>query len=251
MRTRENILDQYERIKGVFGFHPMEVSQGSQEWLYMKMGVISASNSHKVCSSGTTRRTYLKHLLAQIFTSEMPEIKAKPMEWGKMHEGSARARYEFEIQKQIVEYPIIFKDDTLRIGASPDGIIHDDSSGNEIKCPYTTEVHLDLLLDEKIKSEYEFQVQHSMYVTGADSWHFSSFDPRMRVKPFIVKIIPRNEVFIKLFDDAYYDFIYMMDKYLRMNGIEFGFQWNLEEYKKLNNNIKHETEIITDSVVTF
>lgn len=233
MKTDQEIRKDLEQYTGVLGFNLNEVEQGAPEWLYAKLGVISASNAARACGSKVARNTYMLELLAQVFTSEQKEIKAKPMEWGKMYEVAARAQYEFQIKGEIKEYPFMFKDTRMRVGASPDGLIHSKSAGNEIKCPYTTQVHLDLLINEKVKKDYEYQVQHSMYVTGADQWHFASYDPRMNIKPLVIKIMDRNEQFMELFRDAYHQFAYEMDKILHSQGISYGFQWSQEEYDKL------------------
>jgi len=224
MLSIAEINKRYKDASEVLGFNPSEIKQGSDEWLHMKLGVISASNASKIINPKTqTYESYMHDLIAQVLTAEQHNISSKSMEWGNMHEDAARAMYEFELDKQIIEYPFIYKNKDMRAGCSPDGLMG--KLGCEIKCPYTSKVHVDMAVAAKVKKEYEHQVQFSMWVTDADVWHFCSYDPRAKKKPLVVKVIERNEVFMDLYDVAVPEFVKRMNEKLEILDIEWGFQW--------------------------
>jgi hypothetical protein len=131
----------------------------------------------------------------------------------------------------VLETPFIYANADMRYGCSPDGIA-DEQSGVEIKCPFTTKVYLDFLLNEEIKPEYIDQVQFSMFVTGLPYWHFANYDPRMKVKSFHVVTIERDEAKMKTFEDAVGQMTYDMDKLLERMGLKFGDQWAYEPLRK-------------------
>ena len=116
----------------------------------------------------------------------------------------------------------------MRCAISPDGLLMDDSHGLEIKSPFTTQVHIDTLLNGNIKPDYYVQCQYSMWVTGWNRWDFCSYDNRMRgCASNRLHVIPvkRDEHYMKLFDERVPAFIKKMDEALAKLGFEFGDQW--------------------------
>ena len=247
MKRISAINESYEKFKPTLGFDLREIKQVSPEWFAARLGVITSTGAAKVCGSKVVRATYMKQIIAEIITGEAKgQISAKPLEHGIMNEPRARATYRMELEARfeaigepienaiITELPFVFKDDTMRVGTSLDGVLLGLDATLEIKCPWNSEHHIEIVESAKIKKEYEFQTQHHAYVMDADCIHFGSFDPRFRKKKLVVKEIPRNEVFMNLFDDSYAEFNYNIDKTLKnFWSTEFGFQWDLKEYKKL------------------
>lgn len=229
MRTLKEIKEHLASLESVFGFNPCEVEQGSPEWHVMKHGIPSASNSGKLLSKkGTaTRQTYMNELIAQVATGLTHEISAKPLEWGRAHEDSARVSYEFAQNITPHELPFIYKTDLegfdLRVGCSPDG--YSDARGMEIKCPFNTTNHIEFLANDKIKPEYIKQVQYSMWITGQGQWDFASYDPRMTVMPIKIVTIDRDEKLMTEFDEKVPEFLTEMDVILNKLGLEFGAHW--------------------------
>lgn len=205
----------------------LKADQGSNEWRTGKLGVISASNiSCVLAKKGTaTREGYISELIAQIATGEMAEINGPALRWGKEQEQSARSAYEFETGAVVSEVGFIYTNDK-RAGCSPDGII-ESLKGVEIKCPFTSKVHVDFLAMEKIKLEYIYQVQFSMWVTGFESWDFCSFDPRFKKHLLKIHTIQRDEELMKRFDIEVPAFIAEMDAVLEKIGVSFGDQWTI------------------------
>lgn len=203
------------------------IQQGSQQWLQMKLGVISASNVHKaIAKKGTdTREGYMSELIGQIATREMPQIDGPALRWGTENEASARSAYEIVAGYDVEEVAFIYGLDK-RMGVSPDGLTNKRQRGMEIKCPFTTKVHIDFLLMDKIKLEYQYQVQFSLYVTGLEIWDFCSYDKRMIKNQIKIVPVERDEKIMERFRNDIGEFIIDMDKSLDKLEIKFGSQWS-------------------------
>ncbi len=224
-------LDQYAKqiktFQDKFGSDVILGEQGSEAWLQSRLGVITASEVSKaVAKVGTdTRNTYLCQLVAEVATGMVEEINSKYMEWGKLHEGSARAAYEFANDCEIQEVGFIFKDDSFREGASLDGFIQGQNKILELKCPYNPTNYIKFLTQDSIKAEYMYQYQYQMRVTGAEVADFVQYDPRMTVKPFKALTVEIDPEYQAKFDELIPAFISDMDKALNDLGISFGDHW--------------------------
>lgn len=172
---------------------------------------------------------YMNELIGQVCTGLIPDSASfKQAEWGHLNEELARDAYEARNLSIITQAGLIYKDESLRCAISPDGLDEDTNEGLEIKSPFTTQVHIDTLLNGKIKPEYIVQCQYSMWVTGWKVWNFCSYDNRMRGEPKNrLHVIPveRDEEMMKLFDDRVPEFINKMDEALNKLGFKYGDQW--------------------------
>jgi hypothetical protein len=171
---------------------------------------------------------YLYYLAGQVCTGLVCDSTPfKQAEWGHENEPFAREAYEASTMQIVEQCGFIYKDETMRCGISPDGII-DLKKGLEIKNPFTTEVHIATAIDGKIKPEYVTQCQYSMWVTGFDEWDFCSYDHRMRGdasnRLCIIKV-KRDPEMMKKFDDKIPAFIGELDKVIAHFGFKFGDQW--------------------------
>lgn len=176
----QRLLQRLKQAGQSLGFNPLEVEQGSYEWHKMRLGVITASKAkHVVAKAGSaTRRTYMAELVAEIMTgAPLEQISSKAIEWGRENEGPAIETYSFITGRHVERLPFIYSED-MRCGCSPDGI--DDLGGVEIKAPFNTTNHILSIVDGRVKDEYVWQIQFSLWVSGLDSWSFASYDPRMR-----------------------------------------------------------------------
>lgn len=223
-------------VNSFTGVNTFNIEQGTDEWRKHRAGVITASNAYLVVKddkkSGEMpdmKKGYLNQLIGQVCTGLVPESSSfKQAEWGHMNEELARDAYEARNFSVITQAGLIYKDESLRCAISPDGLEMDDKRGLEIKSPYTTQVHVDTLLNGNIKPEYVVQCQYSMWVTGWDSWDFCSYDNRMRgdaKNRLHVIRIQRDEEMMKVFDERIPAFIKKMDEALAKLGFEFGDQW--------------------------
>lgn len=160
------------------------IEQGSEEWLSMRLGWITASRFKDVKSNGRggapskTRLSYMYQLAAEAITGERVEsFSSEYMDWGTKTEPQACAMYELD-SGNSVDHPAFIKWNKVnKIGISPDGIISVDG-GLEIKCPKTT-TQIETFLSGKMPTSHAPQVQGSLWVTGREWWDFVSFDPRI------------------------------------------------------------------------
>jgi len=192
-----------------------EVEQGSDSWLEIRRGKVTASRVADVLAKTKTgvsasRANYLIELALQRVTGVIePSFMNDAMQWGKDNEQTARTAFEvahnvFVDQVAFVDHPTI-KD----FGCSPDGVIGD--SLLELKCPYQSAVHWSYFKDG-CPSKYYTQIQAQMSCTGAKSVWFVSYDGRMP---------PRSQLYIEeVLRDA--DFIEKLESEVKqfLNEVE-------------------------------
>lgn len=173
------------------------IEQGSDEWLQMRAGKVTASNFSKVMAKGAgkTRKTYLYQLAAEILTSAPIEtFKNAAMEWGNECEPQARAMYEFNEDVEVEE--VTFIHGIEGVGVSPDGLVGDNGM-LEIKSPNTT-TQIERYLSGKFPSTYKAQVQGQLWVAEREWEDFLSFDPRIEGKASYFKIrVERDDSYIR------------------------------------------------------
>src|SRR4051812_45577582 len=103
---------------------------GSSEWLRDRLGVKTASESHALMPDKKTgkpklaaRKTYMNQLIGEVCTGYSEEIFAKSLEWGKLNEEAAIAAFEFHSGKQVSKSGLVYKNESRREAATPDGLI--------------------------------------------------------------------------------------------------------------------------------
>lgn len=184
-----------------------DVEQGSEEWLMMRLGKLTASKFADVMSKGRgdkpskTRESYIYQLAAEILTGQPVEsFKNSAMEWGNECEPAARAAYELANDVDVIQCAFIELSD--RVGVSPDGLVGEDGLV-EIKCPNTT-TQLKRFISGEFPKEYMAQVQGQMWVSGREWCDFVSFDPRIDGDAgyFQVRVARDIDYIIKLKDEC-------------------------------------------------
>lgn len=209
----------------------LTIEQGTEAWLKARLGVLTASCAHDLMPNKTNGKrkaswdSYMIQLISEVCTGKGEEINAKALEWGRVNEVSARAAYEFEANEMILPGGFIYNLDK-RVGASPDGLVKGKNKGLELKCPFSSQTHIDFILNGAIKDAYVTQVQWSMWVTGFDEWAFASFDPRMKNRMVHIEVIKRDEEMMKMFNELAPKFIKEMDEKLKELGFVYGQQWS-------------------------
>jgi len=176
------------------------IDQGSEEWLKIRLGKVTASGVADVLAKTKTgvsasRGNYLIKLAIQRVTGVVEEsFTNDAMQWGKDNEAQARVAYEvasgnFVDQIAFVDHPAI-----QWFGASPDGLVNNDGLV-EIKCPNSA-THWSYIKDDGPPTKYYIQMQAQMACTGRSWCDFVSYDPRMP---------ERSQLFIKrvMREDAY------------------------------------------------
>lgn len=188
------------------------IEQGSEEWLKIRLGKVTASGVADVLAKTKTgvsasRGNYLIKLAIQRVTGVVEESYTNDaMQWGIDNEAQARVAYEvasgnFVDQIAFVDHPSI-----EWFGASPDGLINDDGLV-EIKCPNSA-THWSYIKDDGPPNKYYIQMQAQMACTGRSWCDFVSFDPRMpeRSRLFIKRVM-REDQYIFLMEEEVKQFL--------------------------------------------
>lgn len=234
MGGQEDGGEQVIYINHITGVDTFKIEQGTDEWLRHRAGCITASRAYDIIKPGRSkgsvseaRNTYMMELIAQVCTGHVQEsVRFKQAEYGHEHEPLAREAYEAREFEVVETCGLVYRDNSLRCAVSPDGIT--DDRGIEIKCPFTTAVHIDTLINGIIKPEYVAQYQYCMWATGLERWDFVSFDPRMRGpaenRLFVKSFTPDADMFAR-FEEEVPKFIADMDEQLDKLGFKYGDQW--------------------------
>lgn len=157
--------------------------QGSQEWLQLRAGRVTASRVADVIARtksgyGASRANYMAELIAERLTGiPAPSFTNAAMQHGVEQEPHARRAYAELMGVEVVEVPFVEHPEIAMFGCSPDGLVGDDGLV-EIKAPNTA-THLETLLTETVPGKYVTQMQVQMAVCGRAWCDFASFDPRL------------------------------------------------------------------------
>ena len=184
------------------------IDQGTDEWLALRYGWITASRFKDVMAKGQgkTRKAYMYHLAAEAITGERAEsFTNEYMEWGTETEPQTRAMYELEAGCDVDQVSFIKLDAQNKIGCSPDGLIGDNGLV-EFKCPKTT-TQIETFLSGKMPTYHNGQVQGQLWISGREWCDFVSFDPRIdgEASYFCVRV-ERDEEYIKELEAACFKF---------------------------------------------
>lgn len=228
MSIYEKALIQLNGLSEVFGFNPNEINQGDPAWHIMRAGVLSASNADKIVAKVGTqgRETYMASLISQICTCTLPdELPFKQLDHGKLYEPLARDALSVALGFiEIKELPFIYKDNSLRIGISPDGV--SDNTVFEIKAPYNGENFFKFACFDSNKSAWRWQAQFQIYATQAERHIFAQYEPRAVLCNNLHYVETEiNQADQKTIDDASQQFIFDLDKALDKMGVSFGRHW--------------------------
>lgn len=176
--------------------------QRTDEWFALRLGRATASRFGDIMAKGrngyepAARKNYRAQLVSERLTGVKDETyTSAAMQWGVDNEETARLRYELRTGNEPVECGF-FTHDTLQAGASPDGLIGDDGL-LEIKCPNSA-THIETLKKQAVPSQYKWQVQGQLWITGRQWCDFVSYDPRMpsNAQVFITRV-QRDDAAIK------------------------------------------------------
>jgi hypothetical protein len=126
---------------------------------------------------------------------------SQDMQNGIDNEPYARAEYENLFDVTIKQVGFVIPDMESKyhdwIGVSPDGLrlqpfellfeTDSFSGGLEIKCP-KAKTHMNYIREGVLPSEYRYQVQGQLFVTGLPFWDFMSWSKGL--KPFVIRVEP-------------------------------------------------------------
>lgn len=152
----------------------------SRKWFECRRNIITASNFGRIIClrEDTGCEGVLKSMLYS------PDLDTKFMEYGREHEQTARLALEKLLNVKIYECGLFIDKMHYVLGATPDGLIGNDTDMVELKCPFSA---ADLTPEDGIrqrkitfwkinkskdifeintKHKYYFQLQGQMHVTG-------------------------------------------------------------------------------------
>ena len=178
-----------------------EMEQGTDEWLALRLGKITASRMKELLSKGRgtapskIAESYMFDLIAEKLTGKPKDFFMNDaMQWGVDTEESARAMYELKHGVDVVEVAFIELDEN--VGMSPDGLVGDDGL-LEIKCPNTT-TQLKRALTDNYSKDYYAQIQMQLWVSDRQWCDFVSYDPRLECDAsYLEQRVLRDEDFIE------------------------------------------------------
>jgi len=171
--------------------------QKSEAWHEARCGRVTGTR-FKALVSGESTQTYkdlVTNIACEIITRRQEDTYTSPdMERGVELEPVARELYAEIMDVRVLEIGFITPDEDTPyaewVGISPDGVIK--NSLLEIKCP-KARTHLEYIEANKLPSEYRYQVQGQLFVTGFEYCDFMSYSEGM--KPFIIRVYPDFELF--------------------------------------------------------
>lgn len=174
------------------------VEQGTDEWLRLRAGKITASEFCSVIGSKGAREKYL-HQIAFERLSDTPvhEVNSPSLRWGTEIETFAREAYELRTGNFVDRAGFIVHPVYPFAGYSADGFVDGDGLV-EIKSPHDEAVHIRTWACG-MPDEHKPQCQGGLWVTGRQWLDFISYDPRMvrSVKHRLyVQRIYRDEIYI-------------------------------------------------------
>ena len=176
------------------------------EWFMQRWTKFTSSEKYKLLPSGEKGavfsaggKTYIKTKALEMSTvlQERPELdEVKSLLHGKVHEYPAYEWYIGETKNYSMVHLgtdtplfLVDNDNPKESGGSPDGLSLGETqiiAGLETKCPRNSMYHFDRLLWKDqwdIKANYiscYTQIQDLLRITGADFWHFLSYDDRQK-----------------------------------------------------------------------
>lgn len=163
-------------------FTVINAPQRSPEWFAARLGRVTGSKAGCVLMGEKTagRADYVLQLALERLTGvvEEPGYVSAEMQRGIDKEPLARIRAESE--GAFIRETGFLRHDHLMIGASLDGDEDDFRCIWEFKCPKST-THVKYLRTNgaALLADYQAQVVHGLFVTGAERAIIASFDDRM------------------------------------------------------------------------
>ena len=159
--------------------------QQTAKWFFDRTGCLTASRFSAVLKrkrDGTPTQAYydlLDTIVAERITGDSIGIGDAPaLVWGRDHEAEARETYEAETGRFVDLVGFIPHPDIKYLGASPDGLVDNDGL-IEIKCPFSTVVHLKRIRAGVVPPEYVPQMLLQCICTGRKWVDFVDYDPRL------------------------------------------------------------------------
>lgn len=199
-----------------------DIVQGSDEWLRVRLGLVTASKLHNMITpkkeeiSDAKIQTYAKVLSVEVGYNDLDsDFKSAAMQDGNDKEPDVRQLYQEEAFTLVEQVGFIMSD-CGNYGYSPDGLVGDDGL-IEIKCQKANK-HCEFLINKReIPFEYKCQMQGGMFITGRKWCDYVVYNDQIKdkSKQLIIKRVFRDEEFIKKLEAGIQKVIETRDSYLK------------------------------------
>lgn len=164
--------------------------QGSDEWLALRVGKVTASELDRLVDTkfemrtGEGPKTFLYEKAAESFRGQpLPGFSSWETEEGQAMEDDARRWFAAFTTHKVRTVGFVESDDGL-FGCSPDGLL-DHDGGVEIKSPQVTN-QIRYFLEGRVPPAYLAQIHGSIFATGRPWWAFVSY--RRHYPPVVIKV---------------------------------------------------------------
>lgn len=178
-----------------------DITQGSDEWLTIRLGKMTASLMSKLITptgkvaSNKDSRAIVYEKLGERLTGDLTDsFQSYHMERGNIFEPFARDLYSSE-RAPVTECGFVTREfDGFTLGYSPDGLVGDDGL-IEIKCP-TQYKHIKEMCEGLDPKDAMMQIQTGLLVTDREWCDFISHYNGMHQR--IVRVTPNLELHDKI-----------------------------------------------------
>lgn len=157
-----------------------ELKQGTDEWLAVRKGKMTASHATAIGNCGKGLETYCRQIVKEMIIAK-PFYTNADIERGNELEPIARQTYEFEFNTTVEQVGFIEYNNYA--GCSPDGLIGVDG-GLELKAR-NDDIHFGLLLGDSVDSSTIWQMNMCMLISERIWWDFGSYNPNFKQALFI------------------------------------------------------------------
>ena len=187
-----------------------ELTQGTQDWLDIRLGRVTASRIADVIAKtksgySTSRKNYMDELVKERFGVRPEPFTNAAMQWGTEQEPFARMEYEAKSGNLVLEVGFVHHPTIEMAGASPDGIIG--KGLLEIKCPNTS-THFDYLIADEVPAKYIPQLAWQLSCTGCYWVDFVSYDSRApEGLQYFCKRYKRDDEYIAMLESEVVSFL--------------------------------------------
>jgi len=167
-------------------FTVIDCDQRTPEWFAARAGRVTASRAGDMLAriksgEAASRRNYRTQLVAERLTGRPQEngYVSPAMQQGIDLEPVAIAAYEAYTGSLVKRCGFLALTD-MAAGCSIDGYVGDLNDPNNltlvsVKCPQAT-AHLDYLWERRVPPRYVPQTTHELWVSGAQTYHFVSYN---------------------------------------------------------------------------
>lgn len=171
-----------------------DVEQGTQEWLDLRLGKITASEFHTLMGDSSTKKTLLLKKAAERITGKASDSdRFSNIHTERGHEKEDDARQLYAVLNMVDVDEVGFIEYNKNLGCSPDGLVGDDG-GVEIKCK-DNHTHLFAVMKNYVEPSHKTQCQFNMMVSNRKWWDYCLYNDNFSNPCHIIRL-PRDEEYI-------------------------------------------------------